>query len=318
MPDIEKSEVAETSGGGSPASASETLPSAPSPAHQAAVEKLGGPRDSGRSSSVVESGATPATPAPPAPPVLGKQNYEPMYRNVQTALRQERSERKREQAELTKLREAMESLRRTAPTEAASPSAEDNPVGAILHEVGTLRAKLEAQERVAWNEQQQTLSQQHEQKQLETVIGYTRQLETDFAQVQPDYYTALSYAINARKQFHRIVTEAPEHEINRLVADEIKFTLSQAHENNRDPARIFYELALTWGYKPEASVATSGEAIAPVSAALDALASGKEASTTPKGGKGNRPLTLEAYSAMSYEERKALTPEQRRKALETK
>lgn len=247
-------------------------------------------------------------------PTVGTQNYEPMYRNVQTALRQEREARRKRDEEFQALQEELQALRGKIPAEQGVDPNED-PAGAILHELGSLKSRLTEREK-AEAEAAKTYEEQiaHEQH-MQQVAGYTRAQEAEFVKAQPDYYDALNYAVNSRRQYWRVLG-VPEHQIEFQIGSEIQSLLDELHGNGVDPARVIYDMAVAWGYRPGAAKTTSPAEASEALDQLDTAAKGQTAISKTKTGKGAKSLTLKEYSDMSIEERKKLTPEQRRAIFE--
>jgi hypothetical protein len=228
----------------------------------------------------------------------------------QQALHAEREKRKasedRERAKDAELAAAKEQLAALAKMreQISSRKATELPAADDPAQVEHLRTRL------AELEQGQTRISQHidtqavNQAEMQQLGSVMHQSETKFREQKPDYDAAIDHVVKARAQELSLYGLTPP-QIQQTIAEEATEIVRSAISQNRDPAELGYQIALSRGYRPAETVATNGGAQpSKAQQTIDAIAKAQAQSKSLGGAGGGKVQTLnaEAVLAMSPEE----------------
>jgi hypothetical protein len=219
----------------------------------------------------------------------------------QQALHAEREKRKALEAELKPLKEQLEALAKMR-EQIASRKPADLPPADDPAQVEHLRNRL------AELEQGQTRISQHidtqavNQAEMQQLGSVMHQSETKFREQKPDYDAAINHVVNARAQELSLYGLTPP-QIQQTIAEEATEIVRSAISQNRDPAELGYQIALSRGYRP-AETANGTEQPSKAQQTIDAIARAQAQSKSLGGAGGGKVQTLnaEAVLAMSPEE----------------
>jgi hypothetical protein len=221
----------------------------------------------------------------------------------QQALHAEREKRKALEAELKPLKEQLEALAKMR-EQIASRKPADLPPADDPAQVEHLRTRL------AELEQGQTRISQHidtqavNQAEMQQLGSVMHQSETKFREQKPDYDAAINHVVNARAQELSLYGLTPP-QIQQTIAEEATEIVRSAISQNRDPAELGYQIALSRGYRPaETGAANGAEQPSKAQQTIDAIAKAQAQSKSLGGAGGGKVQTLnaEAVLAMSPEE----------------
>jgi hypothetical protein len=237
----------------------------------------------------------------------GKQKTVP-----QEALHAERKKRQSLEAEIAPLREQLAALAKMreqiAGRKPEAPPAADDPA-AIEHLTKRL-ADLEAgQTRVT----QHIDTQAVDAAEIQQLGGFVSQAEAAYRHEKPDYDAAISYVVQARARELHLYGLNPA-QVAATISEEAAEIARSAIAQNRNPAELGYQVALSRGYRPQKQEdKPNGQDATVAQRTLDAIAEAKRQGKSLGGsGGGKSPvLTAEAVAAMSPEEFEAIysTPE---------
>lgn len=249
-----------------------TLTAEPEPAPQPEPEPEAAP-------AAPAAKAAEPEPAKPAEPPAKKPEFVP-----HAALHEERVKRQALERELAELR-----AKAGQPQPKTEIDPEADPLGA-LRELREFKKSVE----------QQTLQQQEMQQFTQRVMAH----EADFAAATPDYAKAVEHLRSARAAELRALG-VPEPQIQMQLHGEALQTAQFAFQNGKNPGEVFYALAKTRGYNPDAvkepepaPVPAPEAAPAPAAAVekLERIARGQKAGRPTAGAGGGAPageLSLE-------------------------
>ncbi len=232
----------------------------------------------------------------------------------QGALHAEREKRKGVEAELTKAREtlaAIAQMREQVANRQPEPlPAADDPA-AIEH----LRQRIAQQDQTITRFGQQMDNQAIEQAEARELGAVMQASENDYRVQQPDYDNAIQHVVEARARELQLYGLDPA-AIQQTIAEEAMDIVRSAVAQNRNPAELGYQIALSRGYRPDAQQQPQqqqGGAQATL-AAIAAARSGSKSLGQAGGGATPKALNAEAIAAMSGDEFEALysTPEGKR------
>jgi hypothetical protein len=218
----------------------------------------------------------------------------------QQALHAEREKRKALEAELKPLKEQLEALAKMR-EQIASRKPADLPPADDPAQVEHLRTRLaeleQGQTRISQHIDTQTVNQA-EMQQLGSVM---HQSETKFREQKPDYDAAINHVVNARAQELSLYGLTPP-QIQQTIAEEATEIVRSAISQNRDPAELGYQIALSRGYRP-AETANGGEQ-SKAQQTIDAIAKAQAQSKSLGGAGGGKVAMLNAEAIM------AMTPDE--------
>jgi hypothetical protein len=220
----------------------------------------------------------------------------------QQALHAEREKRKALEAELKPLKEQLEALAKMR-EQIASRKPADLPPADDPAQVEHLRNRL------AELEQGQTRISQHidtqavNQAEMQQLGSVMHQSETKFREQKPDYDAAINHVVNARAQELSLYGLTPP-QIQQTIAEEATEIVRSAISQNRDPAELGYQIALSRGYRPVAQEQNGQEQPSKAQQTIDAIAKAQAQSKSLGGAGGGKVAMLNAEALM------AMTPDE--------
>lgn len=138
-----------------------------------------------------------------------------------------------------KILEHLEESRKPEP-----PKPEDDPFGAIAHDMGTLRKELQS----IREGQEKTREQTEAQVQAQQTQQYVASLEQQFRQQEPEYDNAVKFLMDSRMEEYRTMGY-DDQTAQQVFNQEAQQVVSNALNQGRNPAEVAFQLARTRGYK---------------------------------------------------------------------
>lgn len=234
----------------------------------------------------------------------------------QGALHAEREKRKGVEAELKTAREQLAAIQQLR-EQALARKPEPLPTPEDPAATDYLRQRIEEQgQQINRFSQERDLAavEQAEYEQLGSLMSAS---ENDYRQAQPDYDQAIDHVVQARARELALYGLQPA-QIQQTIREEVIDIVRSAVAQNRNPAELGYQIALSRGYRP----AQGGDAPAPqpvngaAAARVAAIGAARAGSQSLGQAAGSTPQTLnaDAIAAMSADEFDALysTPEGKR------
>lgn len=225
----------------------------------------------------------------------------------QGALHAEREKRKGVEVELAKARETLDALAKMR-EQIASRQPEPMPAPDDPAANDHLRQRLQQIEANQTRFGQQMDNQAIEQAETRQLGAVMQQSENNYRAVQPDYDNAVAHVIQARSNELSLYGLDPA-AIQQTIGEEVMDIVRSAVAQNRDPAELGYQIALSRGYRPATGDQPQIQQQGGAQATLAALAAAKGQSKSlgqAGGGATPRALNAEAIAAMSGEEFDAL------------
>lgn len=235
----------------------------------------------------------PATPAPRQP------DPEERYRNLQSALAEERYRRAQQSQEIEQLkayagqfgalRQELDEYRKTVKQE------EEDPVTELKREIRGLSERYQ-QDQQATQMDRQALTQRME---LENQV---RSQVSQFMRQKPDYPQAYQYVVQRRQADYQAMGIPPQLWGQRL-ENEVGGLLNETRQYGTNAAEALYNLAANWGYQPQ-GVRSEELGVRSNTPHPSHLTPHDSSDTGPTslselGGQGETPLSLRDVSKMS-------------------
>lgn len=230
----------------------------------------------------------------------------------QQALHAEREKRKAAEGELGKIREQLDALAKmreqVASRKPADLPAADDP--AALEHLRTRLAEVEqGQNRLSQHMDTQAIND----AELQQLGGVMAKSEAAYREAQPDYDDAITHVVQARARELQLYGLTPP-QIQQTISEEATEIVRSAVAQNRDPAELGYQIALSRGYRPkEGEQKPNGADKSAAQVTLDAIAAAKASGKSLGSASGSTPKQLNAETVlkMSPEEFDAVysTPE---------
>lgn len=221
-----------------------------------------------------------APPAPPAePPVAAPPPADPAA-ELARQVAADRAQRAQLEARIAAIQQQITDAAKPPPP--AAPDRAADPLGAMFHDLNTLKESLSSlQARL------DAANQEAEQKQQYTSFATEMQrLKSEFMKATPDFTDAYAHLRSVRADDLRDVG-VPEDQIPQaLLQDEIAIAVA-AQQRGKNPAQVIYDMAKRAGYR-----AAPAAAPAPSPAEKIELAQRAAAAAAPQRGASDAPLTF--------------------------
>lgn len=232
-----------------------------------------------------EEGQAPA-PAPKSP------DPDERYRNLQSALAEERYRRAQQSQEIEQLKayagqfgalkEQLDEYRKTVRAE------EEDPVTELKREIKGLSERYTSDQQAAQADRQALTQRMDLENQVRSQVQ-------QFIQQKPDYPQAYQYVI-ARRQADYQAMGIPQHLWGQRLESEVGGLLNETRMYGTNAAEALYNLAHNWGYQPQSvrSEDTRSRGNTPEDSGPTSL--------SELGGQGDVPLSLRDISKLSDED----------------
>lgn len=176
-------------------------------------------------------------------------------RNLQVALRESRAELKELRAELAQLKASIPQPKPAEQSPAEEPDFLADPksyVDGVKGAIKKLEDDIKAKEKTE-------AEQAEQQKQAQETWSKVIEAEREFAQATPDYNDALAFVRSVRSEQIKyeiretMDREATDQEVAQIIAAEEGRSAAALIAKGKNPSKVYYGYAKTYGYKPKAA-----------------------------------------------------------------
>lgn len=234
-------------------------------------------------------------------PVAEKEPEKPKLIPVEV-LQEERRERQalarqiqeREQ-EFIRVQTRLEALQEALNPKVEPPKYEEDPIGALKHEIDQTARGYQELQRAEQQRAQQAQAIAH----MEQLRAFGKSQAEAYAEKQPDFWDAYTAMQVIKEAELRAIGHTDDAQIRQWINEYEASIIEKAAKDGVNPAERLYSMAKAYGYAPKQAVKDVAEK------KLETIAAGQNASKSLGAAGGTAPpakLTLEALKDMSDEE----------------
>lgn len=234
-------------------------------------------------------------------PVVEKEPEKPRLVPLE-ALHEERRERQalarqiqeREQ-EFARLQSRLDTLQEVFQPKEAPPKYEEDPIGALKHEIDQTARGYQELQRAEQQRAQQAQAIAH----MEQLRAFGKAQADAYAEKQPDFWDAYQAMQGIKEAELRAIGYTSDAQIRQWITEYEASIIEKAAKDGVNPAERLYSMAKAYGYAPKQAAKDVAEK------KLETIAAGQNASKSLGAAGGTAPpakLTLEALKDMSDEE----------------
>lgn len=215
-----------------------------------------------------------AEPEPPQTPVVQQPNAEAYLEQLR------QFEKERADSMEKQLKEMQDKL--AALTMPQAPDVEKDPLGHLLHEIKTMREKVEAMQQGEVQKTQQTQTERMQQQFIQSVHASIE----EFSKTNTDYQQAYQHLRTSR--LSDLTSSGYSNSEANAMLNQEEFNISlRAVQSGKNPAEIAYNMAKRYGYAPQAKPADPESKV-------EQIKKGLKADSVPAGKPTTADISVEA------------------------